>query len=367
MFRQKPRSAPHVEVTYTDAFEATAKERAALPASALLVLNLDPIAAASTVMTAAMLAKLRSLRSQIVESLPKQDLAQFDKIETYAAALWHAQTRCKDAAATFDAAPELLPKAVEIRDIFIADATALAKRRFIDSRRLDELNRGNGFRNVSKDIALLVMIFRGAWATVSGSTAMKEADLEEAEQVYIRLSKTVTKRNSQPARVAIAADDRTRAFTLFVNAYAAARRAAQYLRSDADDVDTFLPSLWTGRGGRGGGAKPKSPSRSLRRETTASPPRRDERGGATDTVRGPTSALVDVDHLCLQGVHDVSDKAVGDRRARARPRAGRSSWMLLALAPGVRHWGPAGRVHARLERPPQPQRVDRDAAKPGAR
>ncbi|HEX4334524.1 MAG TPA: hypothetical protein VH062_01350 [Polyangiaceae bacterium] len=48
--------------------------------------------------------------------------------------------------------------------------------------------------------------------------------------------------------VAASSDLRTRAFTLFVNAYDQVRRAVSYLRWDDDDAGTVAPSLYVRRG-----------------------------------------------------------------------------------------------------------------------
>lgn len=52
------------------------------------------------------------------------------------------------------------------------------------------------------------------------------------------------------ATVSEAADVRQRAFTLFVRTYDELRRAMSYLRWHEDDVDSIIPSLWSGKAQR---------------------------------------------------------------------------------------------------------------------
>ena len=83
---------------------------------------------------------------------------------------------------------------------------------------------------------------------------MQASELDEADQLFERITKANAER-SQPGRTAIAADDgRRRACTLVLDAYDQARRAAAFLRWSQQDADKLVPSLWAGRGGRG---KPK--------------------------------------------------------------------------------------------------------------
>ena len=83
---------------------------------------------------------------------------------------------------------------------------------------------------------------------------MQASELDEADQLFERITKANAER-SQPGRTAIAADDdRRRAYTLVLDAYDQARRAAAFLRWSQQDADKLVPSLWAGRGGRG---KPK--------------------------------------------------------------------------------------------------------------
>lgn len=80
-------------------------------------------------------------------------------------------------------------------------------------------------------------------------------------------------RKHRPAR-ASASDDRVRAYSLVLAAYSEVRRATSHVRWHQGDAESFAPSLWTGRGGRG---KPK--------EVVRQQAERDARRDAADTGR----------------------------------------------------------------------------------
>ena len=133
----------------------------------------------------------------------------------------------------------------------MADATALARRGLVDSKAINELKGGNGFLNVGSDVGVLVRMLRERWSEIKGKSAIQTEELDEAEQLFERITLAYAERSQQPVRAAAAADDRTRAYSLLLDAYDQARRAISYVRWEENDVEKFAPSLWSGRGGRG--------------------------------------------------------------------------------------------------------------------
>ncbi|RYZ58196.1 MAG: hypothetical protein EOP08_16455 [Proteobacteria bacterium] len=119
---------------------------------------------------------------------------------------------------------------------------------------LDELKGGNGYLNVVSDLGVLSRMLRARWDAVQGRTAVQESELAEAQQ----LVETITVAHATRARASdeksAAGSDRQRAYTLLVMAYEEARRATRWLRHYEDDVDTYLPSLWSGRSAKRNGA-----------------------------------------------------------------------------------------------------------------
>lgn len=239
-------------------FHATADARARLAPNDLLPINLDVQMAVATVLGA--LPRLQYLREDIAAQLRSFDFEQFDAIQSYAEALAFAQTAYLAASEPSDALPRLVARASELREQLLADATALARRRLIDGKRLAELKGGTGYLNVGTDVAVLVHVLRECWNDIQSKSAIQASELDEAEQLYERITMTYAER-TQPSNAAVAAArERQRAYTLMVNAYDQARRAATYLRWSQNDADKLIPSLWAGRGGRGSQKSSRTPS-----------------------------------------------------------------------------------------------------------
>lgn len=261
------------------AYAKTTKARAALESTDLVAINLDVQLSVTTVLSA--LPRMRTLREEIERQLPVFDLAQFDKLETYAEALAYAQTAYLAASEPSEPLPALVSRAIELRDQLVADATALARRGLVDAKALSELKGGNGFLNVGSDVGVLVRMLRERWNDIKGKSAIQSEELDEADRLFERITLAYAERSQQPVRVAKASDDRTRAYSLLLTTYDQARRAISYVRWVENDVDKFAPSLWSGRGGRGAkagpadgapdGAKPK-PGDGTSPGTTPTPP-----------------------------------------------------------------------------------------------
>lgn len=230
---------------YRDAYQALQSEIAAVTPSDLVAINLDIPAAAVTVLGCG--PKLRSHRDAIAAKLPAQDLASFDKLETYALAAAHAHTLYLTASSPPEAIPELVDELTKARDLLVTDVTALAKRKLLDGSRLDELQGTSGYKNIAFDVMLLATLMREHWASIEGKTAVQLAELDRAEQIADRLAMAIGLREQEPGAANAAGETRQRAFSLFMKAYDQARRAITYLRWDEGDADTIAPSLYAGR------------------------------------------------------------------------------------------------------------------------
>lgn len=113
------------ENVFKKAFDATAKERAALTAEQLSPINLDVRQAHNAVL--GLLPVLQSLRHRVAK-LSELDIEQFDAIETYAQALAYAHPMFLGAAPQSDELPEVASQAIALRDRLVGDATMLARR-----------------------------------------------------------------------------------------------------------------------------------------------------------------------------------------------------------------------------------------------
>jgi hypothetical protein len=252
-------------------FDKTAKERAELSPDQLAPLNVDPQVASTTAIGA--VGRLLLVRDQIVTQLPEFDIAQFDRIGTYAEAFAYSHTVFLAASAPSQPIATLAERATQIRELFLSDANALAKRGLIDGKPLDELKGSVGYLNVASDIGVLVRVFRERWQYISTKSAVQIAELDEAELLFERITLAYAERNQTSTAETAASDDRLRAYTLLVNAYDQARRAVLYIRWSEDDGDTIAPSLWAGRGGHGKAKTDvKAPEKPVVEEPNAHPP-----------------------------------------------------------------------------------------------
>lgn len=238
------------------AYNATAADRAAVPQGDLLAVNLNVQLVTTTILGA--LPRLWSLRDEVIAKIPSFDIAQFDKLEVYAKALAYAQTVYLAASTPAETLPALASRAIEIRQQLLTDATALARRGLLDQKRLDDLKGDTGYLSVASDLGVLVRMLREGWTAIVSKSAIQPSELDEAEQVFERITLAYAERTRQSEATIAAAEDRQRAYTLCLNAYDQARRATTYLRWEQGDADKFTPSLWAGRGGRGNTEAPKN-------------------------------------------------------------------------------------------------------------
>lgn len=236
---------------FREAYEAVLPEMLALPPERIVTMNIDVLEAVTTVMGS--LPEIRALRPQI-ETLPKADLKAFDRLETYALALVHANALFAAASAPAQSLPALAEAGVKLRDRLASDATALGKRGLLDSTLLDQLKGAVGYKNLAHDLLTLAAMLRGAWDRIQSKTPVTLGELDEAEQLADRLLWGIGERAQSPERIAEQKDRRQRAFTLFYRTYDDVRRSVEYLRWNEEDGGKIAPSLYEGRGGRG---KPK--------------------------------------------------------------------------------------------------------------
>lgn len=170
-----------------------------------------------------------------------------------------------------------------MRAILAADTNALATRGIVDGTKLSDLRSGTGYLDVASDLGTLVIILRENWQKVSANSGISAAELDSAEALSERLTIAYAGRSQGTTKLTEASDDRQRAFTLFVNAYDQARRAVTFLHWGEDVADKLVPSLWKGRGGRGGSSKDDSQAPPVNGPGPASP-------AAPSPVQGTTPA-----------------------------------------------------------------------------
>ncbi|MBN1608489.1 MAG: hypothetical protein JW940_17790, partial [Polyangiaceae bacterium] len=97
-------------------------------------------------------------------------------------------------------------------------------------------------------LMITTQVVRAHWTSPAGHPFITEEELAEAETLVARFLTNIGQRDQAPLRTSEASLTRQRAFTLFVTTYAEARRAVQYLRFHEGDAESFVPSLYAGRG-----------------------------------------------------------------------------------------------------------------------
>ncbi len=230
---------------YLQAFDATAAARAALKPEQLLVVNLDIPTAVSTLDT--VFPRLYERRAAIVKVVPSFDVKQFDAIPAYALALGHAHSEWLVAAMPPEESADLYAEALTLRETLMVDVRALMHRRLLSEESLAKLSGSTGFRNVAVDLLAVHTLVRNNWKSLEGHTGVQPKELERAVELCRVLQKISGARDLIPEKVSVAADQRTRAFTLAMNAYDEARAALGFVRRREGDLETIAPNLYGGR------------------------------------------------------------------------------------------------------------------------
>jgi hypothetical protein len=249
------------EYQFQQAYEKVLDELKAVAPSDYVSINTDVPTAVITVLGA--VPRIQALRPQVVADLPNLDIARFDKLETYAMALGHAQARYMSASQPVEALEALSEEACALRELMLADAHTLALRALVDRDALKQLKGSRGYSNVAFDLLALAQIFRDKWSVIQGKCALQLDEIKRAESLGNRIARALGQREHSPTKVVEAAEMRQRAYALFIAAYDHAQRAIRFLRWEEEDWETILPSIYNA-------------SRSRRKETVE--------------VRAPTTA-----------------------------------------------------------------------------
>ncbi|WP_438019368.1 hypothetical protein WMF18_09980 [Sorangium sp. So ce315] len=243
---RKPAAPPQAAA----AFDKVAPEMDTLGQDALLPINIDIPRAVSQAL--GVLPGLLALRPLIAERLPTHDVGLVDRLETYALAAWYAHLAWLSSGGAQNGLKPLVEEAVPLRANLLGDAEALARRGLIDAETVADIRAGNGHMDTANDLVALSALFSDRWSEIAGKTAATEEEVRRAGELGPQLLAALGVREHGAAPgPSDAAEKRTRAYTLFVNAYDQTRRAVAYLRWNEGDVDAIAPSLYKGRGGRG--------------------------------------------------------------------------------------------------------------------
>lgn len=240
---------PAVPEEAAKAFAEVEPQLAALAPSDLQPITIDiPRAVAIAVGAVPHIAKLRSRAAK----LPDFDIASIDRLGTYALAAWYAHLLALPQAVPSDLA-RLLADAKPLRERMLLSAELLAHAGFFRQDAVTAIRAGQGNLDTANDLVALAALFTANWAQVENKSPVEWNQVEQAALLGPRILVALGIRDQPGVKAPGAADPserRVRAFTLFVRAYDACRRAVTYLRWEEDDVDDIAPSLFANRGPR---------------------------------------------------------------------------------------------------------------------
>ncbi|HTU63713.1 MAG TPA: hypothetical protein VMF89_34855, partial [Polyangiales bacterium] len=221
-------------------------ELAALKAKDVLMVRIDAESAVAFVL--GQLPRIVRLRPQIEEAFLNYNLVQFDKLEQFAWCFLHAQDLYRAAIDARGFSAEDVRQGSRLRAVLIEAVQVLVNAGLVRPLALDRLTLKKGYQHIGEDLALLLKILQRQ--TGANRPASLEQELGVAAELGERFRKATLEREARIKAIAHAADQRRRAFTLFLRAYDQARRATCYLRGIEEDWDDYTPSLFAGRAGR---------------------------------------------------------------------------------------------------------------------
>jgi hypothetical protein len=243
-----PAWSPFGDDVLETGYRSVESELLALPSEFLTGVNLDIMA--SVITAAGVLPEVTTYRPAIIEQLPKFDIVSFDKLPQYAMAAAYAHTAHLVATQPSDQSKALFAEAVALHDILSGDLGNLAKRGIVKPELLREIKGATSYKNVQSDLQMMTVIYKSGGEKIAGKSTVTPEDIARAEKLVSWLIQSVGLREQGPATVAKTLDLRIRAFSKFTHTYSDARRAIGYLRWHENDVDSIIPSLYAGRGGR---------------------------------------------------------------------------------------------------------------------
>lgn len=229
------------------AYESSVADMLALDKARLRKVNLDIPTIVMNVLGA--MSEICSLKAECERHFKLMDLTLFDTLEQRVLALAYSHTLFQAASVTTLPVQELSARVVALRSTLEVDIRAAAARGIIDALRLNELKGNVGYKNQAFDLVLLTALARAAWPRLEGKTHITLAELDEAEVLADQLLTAVGERAQLPVVAESAADIRVRAFTLFLDGYEEIQRYTGCLRYHENDIEQWVPSLYTGRSG----------------------------------------------------------------------------------------------------------------------
>ncbi len=207
---------------------------------------------------------IRAYRQRIVDELPKVDIAQVDKLLTYALAAWYAHLLALPASSPQSPTKPLLDEASPLREGLLVAAEALAHRKFLDPDHVASIRSGQGHIDTANDLVALSALFTQHWNEIQHKTAVEWSEVERAAKLGPELLVALGAQNQPVVPEPTPSDPkerRLRAFSLLHRAYDQCRRAVSFLVWGERDLEEIAPSIYKSRGAgrKPAAAEPENP------------------------------------------------------------------------------------------------------------
>lgn len=231
------------------AFDSIRDEIAAVPADALLHINVDiPRAARRGLVVAERIAPL-------LPSMSTMGHLAYDKIEKlpkYALALLYAHDRAERPNDGRVPLAQLVQEAVPLRLDLLVTAVMLAHFGLVSRQRVADIRRGQGHADTANDLLALSVLLAEDWKSIEDKVVVTRAQVDRAIPLSAQLQQAIGVRESDADPLAQRTDARhvrAQAYTLFIGAYDECRRGVSHLRWHEGDAARIVPSLYPRRSG----------------------------------------------------------------------------------------------------------------------
>jgi hypothetical protein len=229
------------------AFDSVRAEIAAVPAHALVPINLDVLPAARRGLVIA--ERIAPLLPELAKC-PYLDLHAINGLHTYSLALIHAHALIDHAEAAALPISVLVTEAIRLRGNLMATAEMLSHFGFISPERVEAIRRGKGYANLADDLLALGLLLRSLWHRIKDRVLVAREDVDRAMVLSASLHKALGSRESNADPLVEPNDPRfvrAQAYTLFYRAYDECRRGVTCLRWHDGDARHIVPSLYSRR------------------------------------------------------------------------------------------------------------------------
>jgi hypothetical protein len=268
------------EALATVMLERLMPELMAIPVDDLIQVNVDIVNAATIVL--GNLPEIRALRADIVKAVSDFKVDAIDRLEELTLALYESHGRYFIATKPRGELAQAIEEGTKLRQVLLADTSALTTCGLIDQAKFSELLRTVGHKNLAMDLNILYQVLKESWPAIQGKCALTMDEIEHAMRLSQRIMRLVGLRDEGNEGVAEASDVRTRCFTLFVNAYDEVQRGVACVRWHHGDTNKIAPPLYPGRSARRQNAGGTDPTQV---------PGGTPSGGASANTAGGTSAV----------------------------------------------------------------------------